>query len=88
MSRNTGKRYSSDEVRSMVASGNRDFHDAIRGRKVTICGFDLDCGCTGYADIWDEEAIDHEFVGMVDLSCLDPAAVSHESRSTIRLCSY
>ena len=63
-------RFTSSEVREAVAEGQRDFFDWITKRKITLCAFDLDDGCTGYAQIWDKDSEDYEYLDSVDLSCL------------------
>lgn len=68
------KEMTSDYVKEQVKkkNGNRDFIDRISGRRVTLCAYDFDDGCTGYANFWDIEGEDYEYVDLVDLSCLDP----------------
>lgn len=62
-----------DEVRESVRNGVRNFYCDLRHRRITLVGYDLDCGCTGYAWIWDAEGQDREALDLVDLSCLSQA---------------
>jgi hypothetical protein len=64
------KMLTSNEVRRRIIGDQRDFFDTINKRKVTIGGFDFDDGCSAFADFWDIEGEDYEFVDRVDLSCL------------------
>lgn len=61
----------SSEVYTLVKSGIRDFFCRLKKRKITIAAYDLDCGCTGYAHIWNAEGTDYEYIDIVDLSCLE-----------------
>jgi hypothetical protein len=61
---------SSNEVRGMVLLGIRDFISTIHCRRVHIVAYDMDCGCTGYAQIYDADGEDWEFLDSIDLSCM------------------
>ena len=61
----------SDQVKTLVADNKRDFFDSISKRKATLCAYDFDDGCTGYAQIWDKDGEDYEYIDSVDLSCLE-----------------
>lgn len=85
------QRVSAEMIRARANSGeSRDFYDRIKGRKVTLCGFDLDDGCAGYANVWDAEAEDYEYIDLVDLSCLEaftePRDERREFEAWVELC--
>lgn len=64
------KRLTSNEVRTRIIGDQRDFFDTISKRKVTISGFDFDDWFSAFADFWDRNGENYEFVDRVDLSCL------------------
>lgn len=60
----------SNEIRSLVAQGMRDFYCPLYERKVTLAGFHLDDAACGIAYIWDQAETDYEWLDTVDLTTL------------------